>query len=94
MSEGLGLKNMAAIVDSNASQSVPCSDNVNTLIFRRFLNATDVIGLSNLSFDGTRLMWTGDFANLKKVTSETFGLLGNWSSPGAGFSKDVYWLKC
>ncbi len=80
---------MAAIVNNNASQSVLCSDNANTLIFRRFLNATDVIGLSNLSFDGTRLMWSGDFANLKKIASETFGLLGNWSSPGGSAKKFI-----
>ena len=34
-------------------------------------------------------MWSGDFANLKKITSETFGLLGNWSSPGGSAKKFI-----
>ena len=80
---------MATVVNNNAGQSVLCSDNVNTLIFRRFLNATDIIGLSNLSFHGTRLMWSGDFVNLKKITSETFGLLGSWRSPGGSAKKFI-----
>ena len=57
-----------------------------SLVFRRFLTSNNVDSLSNLSLNGTRLIWSGDFATLRDITSNTFGLLGKWTSPG-GYAK-------
>ncbi len=38
--------------------------------------------LSNLSYDGIRTKWKGDFNLLQQTTSEIFGITGLWSLPG------------
>ena len=41
-------------------------------------------GLSNLEYDGKKLKWRNDFAELKKFVEDSLGIKGKWSSPGGG----------
>ena len=41
-------------------------------------------GLSNLEYDGKKLKWRNDFAELKKFVEDSLGIKGKWSSSGGG----------
>ena len=45
--------------------------------------------LSNLSYDGIRTKWNGDFNLLQQITSEIFNIAGLWSLPGGKAKKFV-----
>ena len=58
-----------------------------------FLTGASCTELPSMSYDGTRLKWTGDLSELNRIVREVWGLEGKWSSPG-GQSKKFSSTNC
>ena len=58
-----------------------------------FLTGASCTELPSMSYDGTRLKWTGDLSELNRIVREVWELEGKWSSPG-GQSKKFSSTNC
>ncbi len=81
----ISLLSSVAAVDNICSHQNELSNGI-TYNLSTFLKCEK---LSNLSYDGIRTKWNGDFNLLQQTTSEIFNITGLWSLPGGKAKKFV-----